>query len=342
MPSPLRLTAVLLVNLLAVQVADATAQDVLTIDNGDRMTGRVKRLERGQLVFDTPYSDGDIYVEWRRIKTIESRRIFQFKINDGVRFLGRILPETAPELGTLVVESGGNTRSFRRDDIVLVVETVGELSGFLETRVAAGLALSRGNDYKQVSASASANYESTGYTVSASVDSLFSTQRQSSNTNRHSAGLRFTKNVGRRWGLSVVNNYLHSEEQSLDLRTVLGGGPSRTFIRNGRFELEGIGGVVWNNERFDATVGKGTNDELEALAGVDFSFFQFRQWELDSTFLVFPSITTPGRVRSTLQADLRLRLIRGQSLWWNLSQVLDLDSDPRQVPRARIMSPRRR
>jgi hypothetical protein len=59
----------------ALMPAPAQAQgktDVVTLANGDRITGEVKRLERGRLVFDTDDA-GTLYFEWDKLVSVESK-----------------------------------------------------------------------------------------------------------------------------------------------------------------------------------------------------------------------------------------------------------------------------
>ena len=170
-------------------VAPALAQDTLTFDNGDVLTGRIKRLERGELTLDIPIADGDVYADWSRVVLVDSERVFQFQTRDGVRFLGRIELETNPVAGTIVVEYGGVTQTYQRDDIILVVETVGELTGLLQIRVGAGVTLAKSNDQRQVNADSNISYETTRYTISATTSSIFTRQRNSEDTNRQSASI---------------------------------------------------------------------------------------------------------------------------------------------------------
>ena len=100
------------------------------------------------------------------------------------------------------------------------------------------------------------------------------------------------------------------------------------MVQNNQFELLALSGVVWNNERFEPEAETETTDDLEGLVGLGFSFFEFKQWELEATYLFFPSITSQGRIRQSLTARLRLRLIKGKPFWLNFSQTLDLDNDP--------------
>ena len=184
--------------IVCASTVDVVAQDVLTFENGDQLSGRIKRLERGELVLDLPIAEDDVTVDWARVSVVESQRVFQFQTRDGVRFLGRIRQETDPEAGTLVVEFGGVTETYERDDIVLVVETVGEIRGLLEILMSGGLSLTKANDQKQMNAEASVKYETPAFTVSASVNSLFTTQRDGVDTNRHDVALLFSRNVGNR------------------------------------------------------------------------------------------------------------------------------------------------
>jgi putative salt-induced outer membrane protein YdiY len=314
--------------LTIVVVTPGLAQDTLTFENGNVITGRIKRLERGEVTLDIPIADGDVFVSWERVVLVESARVFQFQTTDGERFLGRIQPETDPETGTLVVEFGGVTQTYQRDDIVLVVETVGGLAGLLRIGVGAGVTLAKSNDQRQLNADSSVSYETPNYTISANTNSIFNRQRDTDDTNRHSIDILFTRAIRSRWALGAINNYLTNNEQSLDLRTVVGGGPVFTVVRNNAFELSTLGGLVWNNERYASDAELDTNDDLEGLLGVELSFFEFKQWELASTYLFYPSITAEGRRRQTLNAQLRLRLIRGKPFWLNFSQTLNLDSDP--------------
>ena len=155
----------------------------------------------------------------------------------------------------------------------------------------------------------SVSYETPNYNVNAST---FNQQRGSDDTNRHSVNIRLTRLFGPRWGLSAINTYLTNNEQDLDLRTVVGGGPSLTVVRNNQVELVALTGLVWNNEQYAPEADLEANDAVEGLLGAEFSFFEFKQWELHSTYLFYPSISAGGRVRQSLDARLQLRLIRGR------------------------------
>jgi hypothetical protein len=314
-----RLIQLILIGLAVLSLpAVVRAQDVIHFQNGDRLTGTIKRLERGELIFESPMIDGDTQIDWRRVVRIESQRIFQFQTSTGERFLGRIEKETssgAAEDEVRIVSPQGDRR-LRQDEIVLATQTVKGLSGLLEVNVGAGLSLSKSNNQKQSNADARISYQTPRYAASAAVSSIFSTQKEVTSTSRHELDLGFSRKLSRNWSTTVLGNFLTSEEQQLDLRTVVGGGPTRTFVNSNRVIFSGTGGAVWNNEHYSPDSGLvPAKNELEGLAAVHFYYFQFRQWTVESTLRLFPSITTGGRVRADWRTNLRIRLRKGKPLW---------------------------
>jgi len=213
-----------------------------------------------------------------------------------------------------------------------MTQTVEGVGGLLEISAGMGFSLTRSNNQKQLNAEASATYDTPGFMVGGGLNSLFTTQTSTRDTKRNNVWARFTKKFNSRWGAGAMTDFLTSSQQQLDLRTVLGGGPTYEFIRSNRLNLNAIGGAVWNNEQYAATAGlEPVNNELEGLGGVEFSYYRFRQWNLDSTLFVFPGITSAGRVRMDWRTTFRVRLISGKKIWWNLNGTLNLDNDPPSI-----------
>jgi uncharacterized protein DUF481 len=319
----------LLVTLLLLSLTlPLVAQDVIVFHNGDRLTGRIKRMVRGKLILSSSTFDGDPKIDWQKIERIESDRTFQFETKRGVSFLATLSEEeaTAEEIA---VEVEGSTRSVPQNDVILMTETVKGVGGLLEISAGAGFSLTRSNNQKQLNAEATVTYDTPKYAISGGLNTLFTTQQSTNDTKRNNVWARVTKKFRGKWGAGAVSDFLTSSQQQLDLRTVLGGGPTYEFVQSNRLVLAGIGGAVWNNERYSAEAGiEPVNNDIEGLAGVDFSYFRFKQWNLDSTFFVFPGINSGGRVRMDWRTTFRVRLISGKRIWWNLNGTLNLDSDP--------------
>ena len=63
--------------------AVAAQADLLVMDNGDRITGRLDSITGGKAIFDTPYA-GRIWVEMANIRTLETEEAYTVRINDRV------------------------------------------------------------------------------------------------------------------------------------------------------------------------------------------------------------------------------------------------------------------
>ena len=69
-------------------VLAAPKTDILVFQNGDRLTGEVKGLERGKLSFKTD-ATGTIQVEWDKVASLQSGQYLQVELTSGLRYAGR-------------------------------------------------------------------------------------------------------------------------------------------------------------------------------------------------------------------------------------------------------------
>ena len=63
--------------------AVAAHADLLVMDNGDRITGRLDSITGGKAIFDTPYA-GRIWVEMADIRTLETEEAYAVRLDDRV------------------------------------------------------------------------------------------------------------------------------------------------------------------------------------------------------------------------------------------------------------------
>jgi hypothetical protein len=304
--------------------------DVLYFSSGDRLTGTIKRLDQGELIFSTPLIDGDVAINWESIVRIDSPRLFQFETASGERFLGELQPPGEGAAPTKVlIKSPDGDRLIERKEIILATQTTAGLKGLLTANVGAGMNLTKSNQLKQFSANGEVGYATNKLGVRVDWASIFGSQTQGKPTNRHEVSSVSNWYTSRRWGLGGVTDFLNSEEEQLALRTVVGGGPIYRFVTTNRLNIYGIGGAVWTTERYQANSGRpGLQKEAEGLLGIDISFFHFRQFTTHTAFSLYPGITVAGRFRGNWQTQLKIRLIRNQSLWWNFTQTITFNTKP--------------
>src|SRR5262249_25943107 len=79
--------------------------DVVTLANGDRITGEIIRLERGRLEFQTDDA-GTLYLEWDKLASVVAKRLVEVLTTDGSRYLGSLGAAPARSI-TVVTSQGG-------------------------------------------------------------------------------------------------------------------------------------------------------------------------------------------------------------------------------------------
>src|SRR5262245_34177953 len=98
-----------MVAIVTVEAGTVYAQgktDVVTLANGDHITGEVKGLDRGRLEFSTDDA-GTLYLEWDKLTSVVAGRFVEVVTGDGRRYLGTLGP--APARSITVVTAGAAT-----------------------------------------------------------------------------------------------------------------------------------------------------------------------------------------------------------------------------------------
>jgi len=113
-------------------------------------------------------------------------------------------------------------------------------------------------------------YETPGWMAGITDTTSFSGQTGATRTNlinlQEQEGLFFKKN----WNVVSLEDFLHSSQQSLDLRTTLGGGVGRHLFRTNWTFLALIGGTVYTHENFTPNIQLESDQNIEGLAGIEY------------------------------------------------------------------------
>ncbi len=83
------LGTVTLALILAASPLHAPKTDVVILENGNQITGEIKKLERGKLEYSTD-DIGRIHIQWDKIMHIESSKFYEIELQTGVRYYGAI------------------------------------------------------------------------------------------------------------------------------------------------------------------------------------------------------------------------------------------------------------
>jgi hypothetical protein len=69
------------------------------MENGDRFTGEIKALQYGELIFKSDYMEDSVHLDWKNVRTVQSKDTFIVSLSDGQRVSAYIDKETTSAEG---------------------------------------------------------------------------------------------------------------------------------------------------------------------------------------------------------------------------------------------------
>lgn len=319
------LLALLLVIGGALAARAKSKDDVVVLKNGDRMTGEIKGLQRGELKFKAGYMADAVRLDWSKVARLESRDRYLITLTDGQLFTDSL--RLAPAGGDNF-HIGAGESAVRAKQIEVLKITPVEASFFrqLEGTMDFGFSFTSGNDQYQTEFSSTVTYRHGAHSLTGRLDSVFSGQTEGSSTARNQFTLDYRKQLSPRWYAGGLLDLLRSDQQSLDLRATGGGLLGRNLRQTERTRISAFGGLAVSRDRYSAELGRPRTTNTDALAGLEFNTFRFTSTDISSRVLLYPSLTTPGRTRVQFNADLRIKLVK--DLYWGFHLYENFDSKP--------------
>lgn len=279
--------------------------DVVTLANGDRITGEVKRLDRGRLEFSTDDA-GTLYLEWDKLVSVVSMARVEVVTSDGRRFLGSLGRADSQSIA-VVSDVSSVTLPMREVTIIRPIGTSfwRKLDGTVDT----------GFSYTRSSGVAQLNFNSdTVYRKFASqmrlTASLTITEKDDDpgRDDRGTLEASYLRYPWREWFIVAAGRFENNESLGVKLRSQIGVATGPRLINSNRAQMSLGGGVAVNNER---GVDVEAVQNVEAIFVFQTSFFTYDRpkTNFDLNLQYYPSLSDPGRQRVQLDAAVK------QELW---------------------------
>jgi hypothetical protein len=289
--------------------AKVNRHDVVIMKNGDRLTGEVKKLASGVLYIKTDYFSGSVGLDWLQVEKVQSTGEFQVVLKNGDRSIGKI--EKVPEQEAPGKDFGVNIESGEvhapAEDVVTIETQKRNFWRQLTGAIDFGLDFTSGNSQTSFSSDASANYLARKWFAGANFNSSFSGQSGASKTNLVETQTIDGIFMSRNSFIAGLGDFLHSSQQDLSLRSTLGALYGRYWLRTNHNSLALLGGVVYTHETFQAA-NQPSDQNVEALLGLQYQLFRFDRYSMQSQLLVYPGLSDSGRVRTTTKTTFSMKL----------------------------------
>jgi hypothetical protein len=238
----------------------------------------------------------------------------------------RLLPGNSSEIANFVIGNANQSIKVNQLDVIRITPADRQFWKRLEGSIDFGFSFTSGNDQYQTQLAATTTYRTGDHSYTASVESALSGQTEGTSLTRNQFSFDYRKQLGRRWYVGGLFDLLRSDQQSLNLRTSVGGLFGRNVVQTERTRLSVLGGIVGTRENYSESIGTPRSTNADAIVGADFATFRFNSADIRSRFSLFPSLTTPGRRRMLVTSDLRIKIVK--DLWWGFHLYENFDSKP--------------
>jgi hypothetical protein len=318
--------AVLAAVLSLASAAAYSATDVVEFRNGDRLTGEVKKLDRGRLTFKTDAA-GTINIEWDEIRAVQTDQDIQVEVQSGARYFGQI-KKTESE-SEVLIETAAGPIALQKSKVIAMNPIDSDGFRGMDLSVSAGYNFTKASNVTQFNVGIDAAYRTRTRIFSADFSSIISDSSNNDVSQRQSLSFNYTRLRANRWLNDGGISFDRNDELGLNLRTSIsaGGGRILTQTNSSMFMLKGgLKATRENNVNTPSDV-----DSLESYGLVTWEWFRYDSPELDwSTSLeVIPSLTESGRVRGEFDATLSWEIF--SDLFWRLEFYDSYDNQPQSA-----------
>jgi len=299
------LTIVLATLLTAAPLYGQGRTDVVTLANGDHITGEIIILERGRLEFKTDDA-GTLYLEWDKLASLVASRYVEVITRDGHRFLGT-LGKSADRSISVVGPDG--TPSLTMSDVTQINPIGRGFWNRLDGSIDAGYNYTKSSGVAQFNLNSDTVFRRPAsqfrLTASATV-----TQKEDDpgRDDRGTVEASYLKYPWQHWFFTAAGRFETNESLGLVLRSQVGAAVGPRLINTSKAQMAIGAGLVVNQEQ---GVDVEPTQNLEGLLVFRTSYYTYDRpkTNVDINFQYYPSLSNTGRQR--FQADVGLK----RELW---------------------------
>jgi len=313
----------IIVILSIVQVSEAAKTDIVILKNGDRLTGELKRMEFARLSFKTD-AMSTVSIKWNNIAYLKAKETFRIELENGYDFSGAV--DTDSLTNDLIIIFNSHTYSTNLEDIVRIIPIKDTFLKRLKFSVDLGFSYTKASDVAQLSSNLNSSLRSWQWRHDLEFNSIVTTKVDT--TPAENIDLRY--NLARfflfRWFVNGFSGLERNTELGLGLRLLVGGGGGKDIFRTNTNLFTAFGGLQVTQEWQLDEPGSETN--LEGVISAQHKKFIYEDPEIDitTTFRLYPSITTPGRIRFSFNTNLKWELFT--DFFWRLTLYDNFDNKP--------------
>ena len=302
--------------------------DQITLQNGDRITGKVVKKDEKSLTFKSDVF-GEVKMPWSKVQALTTDEPVYVVLPDNRTVLGTVMTEEE-RLRVAAAEAQAEIpfselQAIRNAEQQRVYERflhpgwtqlwagTGTL-GFAGTRGNAdALTFTVGLNAARVTRRDKTSIYFNSIRASAEVDGVSAPTARAAR-----GGLAYSRDFATRFTWNFFNDYEHDRFQSLDLRYVLGGGGGLVLWKGERSRFDVVGGGAYNRESFRPEDREPfVRTAGEVYMGNDFNYKLNQTTSVYQNLRFFTNLTETGDYRLNVDMGANTKLTKW--LTWNSS-----------------------
>jgi hypothetical protein len=299
--------------------AHAQKTDVIKLTNGDRITGEVSSLKKGQLEFKTDDA-GTIYLEWDKIISLEAARQFDVTTADGRRYFGS-LEEGAPR--ELIVREASGVVSLPTIEVTLITPIGESFWKKLDGSLDIGFSYTRSSQIAQGTLNSTTIYRNPAFEVRVTASATLTQNEDDGNRDdRGTAQASYLRFRGQHLFVGGSAGFESNESLGLLLRSQIAAVAGARIVNTNRAQLSMSAGVSANDEQ---NVDADPTQNLEGIFAFRTSYYTYDRprTNLDIALQYYPSLSDWGRQRVQLDASAKREVFKDVFIALNLFDTYD-------------------
>jgi putative salt-induced outer membrane protein YdiY len=282
--------------------------DQIVLKNGDRLTGTIETSDDKTLVIKSEFA-GEVTVQWSAVQEITSTQRLSVTLNDGKTVVGTVttsdgnLAVVTANAGTVTEPKAAVAKLFGEAEQAAYEKSLHP--GLLDAWKGAanvGFGLTRGNSQtKSLDIAFTADRKTLHDHLGLYTNSVYATNdapgaTPATTANAVQGGIRYDHDLNPRIFAYVGADFQTDALQTLDLRSVFGGGLGVHAIKNDRTTLDLLGGINYTREKYTLLPSRSfaavsVGEELSHKLGVN--------TVLTQKLYFFPDLNDAGEYRAT-------------------------------------------
>jgi Protein of unknown function, DUF481 len=312
---------------LSAQMLHPDVSDIIEFMDGERIVGKVKKIQRGELTLDPDKLEDLVTIKLRNIKSITARRkLYLIESITNRKYYGILEPGRGP--GWVKVIQATDTTELFIEDLDNIENLDKNFLKRLDGSASLGFSYSRSSNIGRINESHNMTYSTRNWLFLTSGDLMYTMDNEFKGIEKADLAVQAYIEFWRKWFAVSSVQFQRSTELGLSARLQLAEGAGPILIKNRRNDLRVATGISIQREFSTDSIQTDRTVSTEIPLFVNYYLYKLGTPELtlQATNSVFFSLSQGGRWRTDQNITLYWKIITHLNL--NVQFYFDFDSQP--------------